>query len=80
MRRLTTDPKAGKAQFGFCLVQMHYYDTSTPIEEILRTLNDLVRCGKVRYLGVSNVMGHQLQKITDYSKFMGLEPAITVQV
>ena len=59
---------------------MHVFDTATPLEEMLRTFNDLVRCGKVRYLGLSNVMAHQLQKITDYCKFMGLEPAINIQV
>src|SRR4030042_1163410 len=36
------------------LYQTHSYDASTPIEETLATLNDLVRLGKVRYIGCSN--------------------------
>jgi aryl-alcohol dehydrogenase-like predicted oxidoreductase len=36
------------------LYQMHQLDETTPMEEIVRTLDDLVRAGKVRYVGVSN--------------------------
>ena len=39
---------------------MHCFDRSTPLEETLETLNDLVRRGKVRYLGVSNFTPSQL--------------------
>jgi aryl-alcohol dehydrogenase-like predicted oxidoreductase len=42
------------------LYQMHCSDRSTPLEETLETLNDLVRRGKVRYLGVSNFTPSQL--------------------
>ena len=40
--------------------QMHHPDATTPIEETLRTLNDLIRSGKVRYIGCSNFVGWQL--------------------
>lgn len=56
------------------------WDDATPIEETLRTLDDLVRCGKIRYLGVSNLLGWQTQKVVDYSKFMGLTGFISMQV
>lgn len=46
LRRLQTD--------YIDLYQMHHVDTGTPMEEIVRTLDDLVRAGKVRYVGVSN--------------------------
>src|SRR4029079_8009353 len=36
------------------LYQAHWYDADTPIEETLETFNDLVRAGKVRYVGCSN--------------------------
>ncbi|KAI8483655.1 hypothetical protein Bbelb_385930 [Branchiostoma belcheri] len=45
------------------LYQIHRWDDATPIEETMRALDDLVRAGKVRYIGASNVTGWQLQKI-----------------
>lgn len=44
------------------LWQMHGFDALTPIEETMRALDDLVRAGKVRYLGCSNYSGWQLMK------------------
>ena len=46
LRRLQTD--------YIDLYQVHWYDEETPVEETLRTLDDLVRMGKVRYVGASN--------------------------
>ncbi|MFJ8929647.1 aldo/keto reductase [Streptomyces sp. NPDC102364] len=54
LRRLDTD--------HIDLFQLHAYDASTPVEEVLATLEDLVRAGKVRYTGVSNYAGWQLMK------------------
>jgi aryl-alcohol dehydrogenase-like predicted oxidoreductase len=54
LRRLGTD--------YIDLFQMHAFDAGTPIEEVLSTLDDLVRVGKVRYVGVSNFSGWQLMK------------------
>jgi len=42
------------------LYQMHAPDADTPIEETLAALDDLVRCGKVRYIGCSNFTGWQI--------------------
>ena len=42
------------------LLYVHCFDKSTPIEETLRALTDLVRAGKVRYLGASNFTGWQV--------------------
>lgn len=42
------------------LYQMHVWDESTPIEETMSTLNDLVRQGKVRYIGCSNYAAWQM--------------------
>lgn len=44
------------------LYQIHGYDPTTPFEETLRALDDLVRAGKVRYLGLSNLMAWQQMK------------------
>ncbi len=54
MRRLGTD--------YIDIFQLHAFDAGTPIEEVLSTLDDLVRAGKIRYVGVSNFAGWQLMK------------------
>ncbi len=44
------------------LFQLHGFDARTPVEETVSTLDDLVRAGKIRYLGVSNFSGWHLMK------------------
>lgn len=44
------------------LLQLHAFDAATPIEEVLSTLDGLVRAGKLRYVGVSNFSGWQVMK------------------
>ncbi|QSA98897.1 aldo/keto reductase [Methylococcus sp. EFPC2] len=44
------------------LFQLHGFDALTPAEEVLSTLDDLVRAGKIRYIGVSNFSGWHLMK------------------
>ncbi|GLU34178.1 aldo/keto reductase [Trinickia caryophylli] len=44
------------------LFQLHGFDARTPVEEVLSTLDDLVRAGKIRYAGVSNFSGWHLMK------------------
>ncbi len=44
------------------LLQLHHFDAMTPVESVMSTLDDLVRAGKVRYLGVSNFSGWHLMK------------------
>ena len=44
------------------LLQLHHFDAMTPVESVMRSLDDLVRDGKVRYLGASNFSGWQLMK------------------
>lgn len=44
------------------LYQIHRYDPSTPIDETMSALNDLVRAGKVRYIGASSMFAWQLAK------------------
>jgi aryl-alcohol dehydrogenase-like predicted oxidoreductase len=54
------------------LYQLHAFDRSTPIEETLGTLDDLVRAGKIRYIGCSNFSGWHLMKSLAISKEYGL--------
>lgn len=54
LRRLGTD--------YLDLFQLHAFDALTPVEETLSTLDDLVRAGKIRYLGCSNFSGWHLMK------------------
>ncbi len=54
LRRLDTD--------YIDLFQLHAFDAGTPIEEVLFTLDTLIRAGKLRYVGVSNFSGWQLMK------------------
>ncbi|CAL1534393.1 unnamed protein product [Lymnaea stagnalis] len=71
LRRLRTD--------YVDLYQTHLFDDATPLEETLSTLNDLVRIGKIRYIGVSNVTGCQLQKLVETSEKLGLNSIISLQ-
>jgi aryl-alcohol dehydrogenase-like predicted oxidoreductase len=48
---------------------MHSFDRLTPLEETLDTLDDLVRSGKVRYIGASNLTAWQLMKAAAYSQY-----------
>lgn len=61
------------------LYQAHAWDPLTPIEETLRFFDDAVRAGKVRYVGVSNVVGWQLQKAVLLARHLGMAPIVTLQ-
>ncbi len=61
------------------LYQVHAYDPLTPFEETLRFLDDAVRAGKIRYAGLSNFTGWQLQKTVDIADFRGLTRPVTLQ-
>ncbi len=54
------------------LYQIHGYDVVTPLDETLRALDDLVRQGKVRYLGASNLAAWHLMKALGISEHRGL--------
>ncbi len=71
LRRLQTD--------YIDLYQMHYWDPHTPIEETPRALDDLVRQGKVRYIGCSNYTAWQVCEAVWTSRTLNLEPFVSVQ-
>lgn len=72
LRRLQTD--------YIDLYQVHVWDHATPIEETLRTLDDLVASGKVRYIGCSNFFAWHLMKAlacseaNRYVRFISIQP------
>jgi aryl-alcohol dehydrogenase-like predicted oxidoreductase len=71
LRRLQTD--------YVDLYQIHTWDAETPLEETLRTLDDMVRSGKVRYIGASNYAAWQLTKALWASDRRGFVRFETVQ-
>jgi aryl-alcohol dehydrogenase-like predicted oxidoreductase len=71
LRRLQTD--------YIDLFQLHGQDVLTPMEEILNALDDLVRAGKIRYIGCSNYSGWNLMKALAISQKYNLAPYIAHQ-
>jgi aryl-alcohol dehydrogenase-like predicted oxidoreductase len=62
------------------LYQVHMQDRAVPIEETLSALTDLVRQGKVRYLGCSNYTGYRLVESLWAAERRGLEPFVSIQL
>ena len=71
LRRLDTD--------YIDLFQLHFPDPGTPIEETLRALDDIVRSGKVRYIGCCNFAGWQVVEAALVAKQKHLTPIISAQ-
>jgi aryl-alcohol dehydrogenase-like predicted oxidoreductase len=71
LRRLRTD--------WIDLYQLHRPDPNTPIEETLRSLDDLVRAGKVRHIGCSNLSAPQLNAAQETAQRLGLAAFISCQ-
>lgn len=61
------------------LYQIHRFDPHTPFEETMRALDDLVRSGKVRYIGASNYAAWQLCRANDVAEMRGWTPFISIQ-
>jgi aryl-alcohol dehydrogenase-like predicted oxidoreductase len=60
--------------------EVHGWDSNTPLEETLRTLDDVVRQGKVRYIGFSNFMSWQAATTVMLQERLGLEKYMTAQM
>jgi aryl-alcohol dehydrogenase-like predicted oxidoreductase len=71
LRRLQTD--------HIDLYQMHRWDEQTPLEETLRTLDDLVSSGKVRYIGASNYAAWQLARANTLAELRGWTSFVSIQ-
>jgi aryl-alcohol dehydrogenase-like predicted oxidoreductase len=72
LRRLGTD--------YLDLYLLHTWDRITPVEEVVRTLDDLVRAGKIRYAGLSDVPAWYAARAQSYAEAHGLTPMVTVQL
>src|SRR5262249_44306287 len=72
LRRLQTD--------YIDLYWMHAWDKNTPIEETLRGLDDLVRSGKVRYIGFSDTPGWKLAQAQTIAQLRGYTPLVALQI
>ncbi|HEV3411141.1 MAG TPA: aldo/keto reductase [Puia sp.] len=71
LRRLGTD--------YIDLYQIHSFDPLTPLQETLWVLDDLVKSGKVRYIGASNVTAWQLMKALDFSNYTRVAAFVSLQ-
>jgi len=72
LRRLQTD--------YIDLYQCHVWDPYTPIEETMRVLDDFVRAGKIRYIGVSNWDGWQVVKANGFARYGNLTSLVSNQI
>src|SRR5258708_16065511 len=61
------------------LYQIHGFDSLTPLEETLGAVTELVRQGKVRYIGCSNLAASQIMKALGISALGHLEKFVTLQ-
>ena len=62
------------------LLQLHAFDASTPVEELMATLDQLIAAGKLRYAGVSNYPGWQLMKAEAVAERNGWQRFVAHQV
>ncbi|MEV0611956.1 aldo/keto reductase [Nonomuraea sp. NPDC050404] len=72
LRRLNTD--------YLDLLYLHVWDTTTPVEEILRGMDDLVRQGKVLYVAICNVPAWQVARMQAIADLRGWSPLIALQI
>ncbi len=72
LRRLQTD--------YVDLLWIHAWDWNTPLEETLRTMNDLVSAGKVRYIGVSGAPAWKIAQSQMFANFKGWAPFVGLQI
>jgi len=72
LRRLGTD--------YIDLYQVHAWDPTTPVEETLSALDDLVRSGKVRYIGLSNFTGWQIARAHGIAEAKGFHKFVSAQL
>ena len=62
------------------LYLLHTWDRITPVEEVVQTFDDLVRTGKIRYAGLSDVPAWYAARAQSYAEAHGLTPIVTVQL
>lgn len=61
------------------LYQTHYDDLDTPVEETMTALNELIKEGKVRYIGASNLSAERIKASNEFARKNNLQPYISLQ-
>ena len=72
LRRLATD--------YIDLLYLHVWDFTTPVEEIMRAMDDLVRAGKVLYVGISDTPAWQVSRMQAIADLRGWSPLVALQI
>ncbi len=62
------------------LLYLHIWDGSTPVEEVLRAMDDLVRAGKVLYVGISDIPAWQVSRMQTIAELRGWAPLVALQI
>jgi aryl-alcohol dehydrogenase-like predicted oxidoreductase len=62
------------------LLYLHIWDGTTPVEEILRAMDDLVRAGKVLYVGISDTPAWQISRMQAIADLRGLSALVALQI
>lgn len=62
------------------LLYLHAWDGLTPVEEILRAMDDLVRAGKVLYVGISDAPAWQVSRMQAIADLRGWSPLVALQI
>lgn len=62
------------------LLYLHTWDDMTSVEEILRAMDDLVRSGKVLYVGISNTPAWQISRMRTIADLRGWSPLVALQL
>lgn len=62
------------------LLYLHAWDSRTPVDEILRAFDDLVRSGKVQYIGLSNTPAWQASRLQAIAELRGWSPLVALQI
>ncbi|WP_224371155.1 aldo/keto reductase [Hyalangium versicolor] len=62
------------------LLYLHVWDELTPVEEVLRAMDDLVRSGKVLYLGISDTPAWQISRMQTIADLRGWAPLVALQI
>jgi aryl-alcohol dehydrogenase-like predicted oxidoreductase len=62
------------------LLYLHIWDGNTPVEEVLRAMDDLVRAGKVLYVGISDIPAWQVSRMQTIADLRGWAPLVALQI
>jgi aryl-alcohol dehydrogenase-like predicted oxidoreductase len=62
------------------LLYLHIWDGATPVEEVLRGMDDLVRAGKVLYVGLSDIPAWQVSRMQTIAELRGWAPLVALQI